>query len=88
MITWQDIVLAVCIAAFNVALLPSVFGKSKPQLSTSVLTFSFLIPQAAVFLSLSLWYSFTMSAINACLWAALGIQKAKSRTRVHINRPS
>ena len=82
MISWQDIVLAICIAAFNVALIPSVLGKSKPQLSTSVLTFSFLIPQAIVFFSLSLWYSFIMSVINATLWAILGIQKAKLTTKV------
>ena len=80
MISWQDMVLAVCIAAFNVALIPSVIGKSKPQLSTSVLTFSFLLPQAVVFFSLSLWYSFVMCVINASLWATLGIQKFRSKS--------
>lgn len=88
MISWQDIVLAICIAAFNVALIPSIFGKSKPQLSTSVLTFSFLIPQAIVFFSLSLWYSFIMAVINATLWAILAIQKVKQAAIVSKSSPS
>lgn len=77
MSSWQDIVLAICVLFFNIALIPSVLGKSKPQLSTSALTFTFLIPQVFVFFTLSLWYAFIMSSINACLWGILIIQKAQ-----------
>ncbi|MEP7205163.1 MAG: hypothetical protein ABI716_03150 [Candidatus Saccharibacteria bacterium] len=78
MSSWQDIVLAICVLFFNIALIPSVLGKDKPQLSTSLLTFLFLLPQVVVFISLSLWYAFAMSFINACLWASLAFQKIKA----------
>lgn len=72
---WQDWVLAVCLLAFNAALLPSVVGKHKPKLATSLMTGLFVLPQVIVFLSLSLWYSFIMSAINATLWLTLAVQR-------------
>lgn len=74
MLNWQDWVLAITVAAFNVALVPSVLSKDKPRLATSVLMTCFLIPQAIVFISLSLWYSFVMVAVNILLWATLAIQ--------------
>lgn len=74
---WQDWVLAITVAAFNAALIPSVFGKDKPRLVTSVLTASFMLPQAVVFLSLSLWYSFAMACLSALLWTVLAIQKSR-----------
>lgn len=76
---WQDWVLSGTVAAFNIALIPSVIGKDKPRLITSILTASFMLPQAIVFFSLSLWYSFTMAGINATLWGILAIQKFKSK---------
>lgn len=79
MIQWQDWVLAVTVAAFNIALIPSIVGKDKPRLATSVLTASFLIPQAIVFFSLSLWYSFIMACINTLLWIVLAIQKRRAQ---------
>lgn len=78
---WQDWVLAITVAAFNAALIPSVLGIDKPRLMTSVLTASFMIPQAIVFLSLSLWYSFAMACLNAILWMVLAIQKSRASTR-------
>lgn len=72
---WQDFVLAVSLLAFNVALLPSVKGKQKPRLATSVMTAAFLIPEIIVFASLSLWYSLTMTTLNFGLWATLAIQR-------------
>lgn len=73
--SWQDIVLAISVLAFNIALLPSIRSKQKPRLATSVMTALFLIPEIIVFLSLSLWYSFAMALTNMLLWTALAVQR-------------
>lgn len=72
---WQDVVLAVSFLVFNVALLPSVFGKRKPALGTSLLTTTFLIPGLVVYLSLSLWYAALMTVLNILLWLTLAVQE-------------
>lgn len=72
---WQDIVLSISVLAFSVALLPSLLGKQKPRIATSLLTALFLLPEVIVFFSLSLWYSFAMALINAVLWFALAAQR-------------
>lgn len=77
---WQDLVLAISVCAFNIALIPSVLGKQKPRLATSVMTACFLVPEIVVFANLSLWYSFVMALTNALLWIALAIQQYE-RTR-------
>lgn len=71
---WQDVVLATSFLVFNIALLPSVFGKHKPALGTSILTAAFLIPGLIVYANLSLWYSTIMTAINLILWVILAFQ--------------
>jgi hypothetical protein len=71
---WQDFVLATSTFAFNLALLPSVFGKHKPALGTCILTSVFLTANVAVYFSLSLWYAAIMASINLCLWTTLLIQ--------------
>ena len=71
---WQDVVLAVSFLAFNIALLPSVFGKHKPAIGTSILTATFLIPGLIVYYDLSLWYSTAMTLINFLLWVILAFQ--------------
>ncbi len=73
--SWQDVVLAISLVALNVALVPSVVGSQKPRVMTSLLTALFVLVQATVFASLSLWYSFAMSFINASLWFTLAFQR-------------
>ena len=73
--SWQDIVLAISFAVFNIALIPSVISNHKPALGTSVLTTTFLIPGLIVYISLSLWYSVIMTIINISLWSTLLIQR-------------
>jgi len=79
MYSWQDIVLAISIFVFNIALIPSVLGKSKPELSTSLVTTIFMTATVIVYASLSLWYATVMSAINTILWGILAFQKMKSK---------
>jgi hypothetical protein len=74
---WQDLVLSISLAAFNIALIPSVIGKQKPRLATSILTALFLLPELAVFGSLTYWYSFSMTLLNTLLWTTLAIQRIR-----------
>lgn len=74
---WQDVVLAISVLMFNVALLPSVWSKDKPALATSLLTIPPLAAGIVVFLSLSLWYSVIMQTINLSLWVTLALQVLK-----------
>jgi hypothetical protein len=75
---WQDIVLAICVLVFNLALIPSIFGRSKPALATSVLNVAFMLAVVTVYFNLHLWYSATMNSINTILWAILAAQKYTS----------
>ncbi len=75
--SWQDIVLSISVLAFNIALIPSLRSSQKPQITTSVLTTLFLIPEVIVFFSLKLWYSFAMALLNAIFWSLLAFQRYK-----------
>lgn len=79
--TWQDLVLAASLFGFNVALLPSIFSKHKPALTTSLLTALFQLAGFAVYINLALWYSAAMSFVNFTLWSILSIQKLKFCSR-------
>ena len=83
--SWQDIVVAVSVLAFNIALIPSVLGKQKPRLATSITTALFLIPQIIAFVSLELWYASAMAFINAGLWVVLALQQMR-RNRIATQR--
>lgn len=72
---WQDFVLATSYIVFNIALIPSIIGKDKPNLKTSIITATFQIPCFVVYLSLSLWFSAALAVLNFSLWAILAVQK-------------
>jgi len=72
---WQDTLLAVCILGFNISLLPTVFGKTKPAIKTSILTSFFQSGALVAYVGLKLWYSMIMSLINLILWSILAIQQ-------------
>lgn len=54
---WQDWVFGIGTIIFAIALLPSVFGKEKPAISTSVPTGAILMFFAFTQASLSLWFT-------------------------------
>jgi hypothetical protein len=53
----QDLILTAGSIIFIAALIPSMTGKAKPALSTSVLTGSVLLVFAGVYVILHLWFS-------------------------------
>ena len=76
---WQDWVLGVTTIIFSVSLLPSVLGKEKPALSTSLITGVTLIFVVFTQATLFLWFAASASAVACLLWLTLAVQKYKSK---------
>lgn len=72
---WQDFVIALGQLMLGVALLPAVFGKQKPPISTCLLTGFWLSVFAVCFASLSLIGSAVNVTIAAALWFTMGVQQ-------------
>ncbi len=79
--SWQDLVLSVGQILFVIALIPTVAGKDKPALQTSVLTsavsFSFMV----VYVSLSVPFASLTAGLNGSMWLVLAVQKGRDRLR-------
>ena len=73
--TWQDIILSVGLWLASVALLPSILGKDKPPLSTSILNVIIITAAAIVYVTLHLWLSVVATAILSLAWLTLAVQK-------------
>ena len=78
-VSWQDVVLAACILGFNLALLPTLMSRHKPQPGTGVMTAFFQIVGFVVYVSLALWYSAAMALLNAVLWGIIVFQKLSQK---------
>lgn len=78
---WQDIVLSVGQYIFVIALLPSVFGKDKPALSSSLLTGTVLGVFTAVYATLGLWSSTIASTLVTATWFLLAWQQYRRRNK-------
>ncbi|HVX24356.1 MAG TPA: hypothetical protein VG992_03380 [Candidatus Saccharimonadales bacterium] len=76
---WQDYVIAVGSILFIIALMPSVLGKNKPALSTSVMTGSVLMVFAITYTTLHLWFAGITTALTAIQWFILAIQKYQQK---------
>jgi hypothetical protein len=72
---WQDLVLAICILGFNLALIPTLLSKKhNPHIGTGVITALFQLLALIVYISLHLWYSASMGLLNAVLWSIIVTQ--------------
>lgn len=72
---WQDVGIMVIQWAALIALLPTVWSKDKPPLSTSLFTGGLMLALALIFSTLSFWSS-TISAFSVgVLWLFIGFQK-------------
>lgn len=71
---WQDLVFAVGSVVFLVALLPAIFGRNKPPLSTSLLTGSVLAVYAWTQATLGLDWAAGNTALLAGGWGVLALQ--------------
>ena len=78
---WQDIVLSVGQYIFVIALLPSVFGKDKPALSSSLLTGTVLGVFTVVYATLGLWSSTIASTLVTATWFLLAWQQYRKKMK-------
>lgn len=78
--TWQDIVLSVGSWIFIIALLPSLFGKDKPPISTSLMTGGVLLVYNFVYVSLHLWLTLVSTGILTLAWLTLAVQKSTKKS--------
>jgi len=72
---WQDWIFSVGQIIFLIALIPTLKGKDKPALTTSVVTTIILVVFAITYLSLNLWYSGVSSVAMTIAWGVLAVQK-------------
>ena len=64
---WQDWVFSIGTWIFIIALIPTLRGKQKPELSTSLVTGGILAIFVATYLSLNLWLSALSNVLtSAC----------------------
>jgi hypothetical protein len=73
--TWQDITLMVLNGVFCVSLMPTIWGGSKPPLSTSLTTGPALITVAAVYTTLGLWGAAAVQLAVGVQWLILAWQR-------------
>lgn len=71
---WQDVVFATGEVVFLTSLFPSLLSDQKPAAATSFATAFMLYLFLLVHASYKLWVTFTLAAITATIWLALGIQ--------------
>lgn len=72
---WQDYALGVVQAVFAVALIPTLFDRQKPALSTSAMNATGMTVITIVYASLQLWLSAGVAAIVGIQWIILCIQR-------------
>lgn len=73
----QDIILTIGSLVLLVALIPTVLGKGKPEISTSVMTGAVLTLFSGVYMSLGLWFSACITFVTAMCWFTLAVQKRR-----------
>ena len=78
---WQDIVFATGTWIFIIALMPTIRGKEKPPLITSVPTGLVVLVYTFTFATLELWFSVVSSAALSIAWLYLGWQKHMQQKR-------
>lgn len=77
----QDLVFVVGIALLSLSLIPTIRGRQKPALATSLMTFVILVIFTLTDASLKLWYTAVITALSALAWLTLAVQKAQQGKR-------
>lgn len=74
---WQEIILTAGQIVFILALLPSIFGKDKPEIWTSIITGTVAFSISITYLTLSLPTAAISAFLNFVAWGILAIQEYK-----------
>ncbi len=75
---WQDTVLTIGQVVFSFALIPTIFNKQKPALSSSLISGVFLMVYAIVFATLSLWFTVIPTILTGTCWFILAYQRYRN----------
>ncbi len=74
---WQDWALMIGGFLFTIALLPSIFGKRKPEYLSSMITGVILLTTGVVYATLELWLAFISTIVCSIAWFILVIQVSR-----------
>lgn len=72
---WQDVVISICSWAATAALFPSIFGKDKPALSSSIFTAVLVSTFGICYITLGLIGAAASSWVLAGAWMVLAWQQ-------------
>lgn len=72
---WQDLVFFAGGWVFVISLIPTLKGKQKPEVITSVTTSTILFAFTVSFATLGLWLSASSNLATAIAWAVLAYQR-------------
>jgi hypothetical protein len=76
---WQDWVIAFCQWGFALALLPTVFGSEKPEVTTALATAVLAGVVAATFFTVPLVWSALATASTSLIWFIITAQSWRRR---------
>ncbi|MEX2027914.1 MAG: hypothetical protein WD988_00250 [Candidatus Curtissbacteria bacterium] len=76
---WQDWVLSIGAFVLFISLFPTILGKDKPALSTSVMTATIIAIFSYVMFSLSLFIAAFANTLISASWALLAYQKYRQK---------
>ncbi len=75
----QDIIFTIGTWIFVIALIPTLRGNQKPEISTSLMTGIVLAVFALTYLSLHLWMSMASTFVTSGMWLTLSYQRYKQK---------
>lgn len=81
---WQDYVISICIAVFIIALIPSIRGTNKPELSSCLTTAAVQLVLTTTYLTLNLWYSVGTGILLLGCWSTLAFQQWQKRKNTKV----
>lgn len=76
---WQDYVFLIGGIIADIALVPMIFHKNKPPLTTSIPTAVIIIAYCFSYATLNLYFATFIAATTGVIWTILAIQKARSK---------
>ncbi|HSX14853.1 MAG TPA: hypothetical protein VLE72_03010 [Candidatus Saccharimonadales bacterium] len=78
---WQDLIFVAGITILSLSLIPTIRGRQKPALITSLVTIVILIIFVVTDVSLNLPLSAAVTALSVVAWVILAYQKSRQAKR-------
>ena len=78
---WQDLVLSGAAFVVTLSLIPTILGKDKPALATSILTTTVIALVSFAFATLHLWAAALTNGLASAAWLVLALQKFRQNKK-------